>query len=148
MQLAFLNTNLSKETKRKTEKIMSRYKNLEAIIESKKLDLQPKMTVNYQASESQRGNQFYSETEKLALLEMEIEDYVIIKRKLDLVYDSLKPVQQKIWDERYILGRFDSDVYLDLEIPDRTYYRLKKEMIATVADALGYIETEIKMLAE
>lgn len=139
MQLAFLNTNLSREVKRKAEKLMSSYNNLEAIIESKKLDLEPKMTVNYQASESQRGNGFHSETERLALLECDIEEYLITKRKLNLIYDSLKPLQRQIWDNRYILGRLDLEVYMMLDIPDRTYYRLKREMIAVVADAFGLI---------
>jgi len=139
LQLAFLNTNLSRETRRKAEKLMSSYKTLEAIIESKKLDIEPKLTANYQPSESQRGNQFYSETEKLALAEMEIEEYVITKRKLDLIYESLKPSQQNIWTMRYMLGMLDLEVYMDLDIPDRTYYRLKREMIAVVADAFGLI---------
>lgn len=138
MQLAFLDTRISKEVKRKTEKLMSSYKNLEAIIESRKLDV-PKMVVNYQPNESQRGNQFYSETEKLALNKMEIEEYIKTKKKLDLVYYSLKPTQQRIWDQKFLLGRYDMDVYNDLDIPDRTYYRLKREMIAVVAEAFGLI---------
>lgn len=138
MQLAFLDTRLSKDIKRKTEKLMSSYKNLEAIIESRKLDA-PKMVVNYQASESQRGNQFHSETEKLAMNRIEIDEYIKTKRKLDLVYYSLKPVQQRIWDHKFLLGRYDIDVYTDLNLPDRTYYRLKREMIAVVAEAFGLI---------
>ena len=138
MQLAFLDIRLSKEVKRKTEKLMSSYKNLEAIIESRKLD-SPKMTVNYQASETQRGNQFHSETESLAMNKIEIEEFIKTKRKLDLVYYSLKPVQQRIWDQKFLLGRYDVDVYMDLNIPDRTYYRLKREMIAVVAEAFGFI---------
>lgn len=139
MQLAFFKTNLDIDTRRKAEKLMSSYKNIEAIIESKKLDLEPRMTVNYQASESQRGNQFHSETERLALAEQEIEEYVITKRKLDLVYESLKDEQKEIWERRYIQGKYDTDVYSDLGINDRRYYRLKSEMIAIVADACGLI---------
>ena len=139
MQLAFLDTRMSKEVKRKTEKLMSSYKNIEAILESRKLDISPKMVVNYQASESQRGNQFHSETEKLALAKVDIDEYTRTKRKLDLVYYSLKPIQQSIWDQKFLMGRYDVDVYEDLGIPDRTYYRLKREMIAVVAEAFGYI---------
>jgi ArpU family phage transcriptional regulator len=138
MQLAFLDTRLSKEVKRKTEKLMSSYKNIEAIIESRKMDA-PKMVVNYQPSEAQRSNQFHSETEKLALNKIEIDEYIKTKRKLDLVYYSLKPVQQRIWDHKFLLGRYDVDVYTDLNLPDRTYYRLKREMIAVVAEAFGFI---------
>lgn len=137
MQLAFIDTKLTKDVKRKAEKLISTYKNLEAIIESRKLDISAKMTVNYQASEAQRGNQFHSETEKLALNRMQLDDYVLTKTKLNLIYNSLKPLQKQIWEQRYVLGRYDVDVYNDLEIPDRTYYRLKREMIAVVAEAFG-----------
>jgi ArpU family phage transcriptional regulator len=117
---------------------MSSYKTIGAIIESRKLD-SPKMVVNYQPSESQRGNQFYSETEKLAMNRIELDEYIKTKRKLDLVYYSLKPSQQRIWDQKFLLGRYDIDVYTDLDIPDRTYYRLKRDMIAVVAEAFGFI---------
>lgn len=145
MQLSLIDMTLTKEVRRKAEKLMSRYKVLEAIIESKKLDLEPKMVTNYQASESQRGNQFHSETETLAITEMEIEEYVRTKRKLSLVYNSLKPSQQKIWDQRYLMGRNDIDVYCDLDIPDRTYYRLKREMISYVAEAFGLMDMNKKV---
>lgn len=140
MQLAFINTTLSREAKREAEKLMSRYKMFEAIMESKKVDLEPKMVASYQVSESQRGNQFYSEPEKIALAEIEIDEYARMIKKLDLVYDSLRPVQKKIWEQRYLLGRYDTEVYNDLEIPDRTYYRLKREMIGVVAEAFGLAE--------
>jgi ArpU family phage transcriptional regulator len=139
IQLTILNTTLTREVRRKAEKLMSRYKNIEAIIESKKLDLSTKMTVNYQPSESQRSNQFHSESERLALTQLDIEDYVLTKKKLDLVYNSLDPRQKEIWEKRYLLGQYDIDVYNDLKIPDRTYYRLKKEMILVVAEAFNLL---------
>lgn len=139
MQLSFLELKLSKEAKRKAEKLMSRYKMLEAIIESKKMDLEPKMVSSYSGNESQRGNQFYSEPEKLALTEMEIEEYRRTLAKLKLVYNSLKPIQQQIWDNRYVLDRTDTDIYNELNITDTKYYRLKREMIAVVAEAFGFL---------
>jgi ArpU family phage transcriptional regulator len=140
MQLTLRDINLSKDVKRQAEKLISRYNMFKAIIESRSMDLEPKLTVNYQTSESQRGNQFHSETEKLALDEIEIADYIITVKKLDLVYDSLRPVQQRIWEHRYLLDRMDTDVYNDLHITDRTYYRLKREMIAVVVEAFGIVE--------
>jgi ArpU family phage transcriptional regulator len=140
MQLTLRDINLSKDVKRQAEKLISRYNMFKAIIESRSMDLEPKLTVNYQTSESQRGNQFHSETEKLALTEIEIADYIITVKKLDLVYDSLRPVQQLIWEHRYLLDRMDTDVYNDLHITDRTYYRLKREMIAVVVEAFGIVE--------
>jgi ArpU family phage transcriptional regulator len=139
MQLTLLDIKLTKEVKRQAEKLMSRYKMYEAIIESKKMDLEPKLTPGYSGSESQRGNQFYSEPEKIALTEIELDEYTRTVRKLDLVYESLRPIQQQIWEHRYLLDRFDVDVYKDLKIPDRTYYRLKREMIAVVAEAFGIV---------
>jgi ArpU family phage transcriptional regulator len=137
MQLSLLDTNLPKDVRRKAEKLIGRYKMFEAILESKKMDLEPKMIAGYQGNTSQRNNQFYSETEKIALTEIEIEEYGRALKKLNLVYDSLKPIQKNIWEQRYLLGQFDVDVYNDLKIPDRTYYRLKREMIAVVAEAFG-----------
>lgn len=136
-QLSFLNTSISKEAKRQAEKLMSRYKILDAIIESKKMDLEPRLTQNPEPSEIQRGNQFYSSVENAAMTEFEIEEYVRTKRKLDLVYESLKPIQQQIWDHRFTKGRYDMDVYLDLDIRRRTYYRFKRELVAIVAEAFG-----------
>jgi ArpU family phage transcriptional regulator len=138
-QLSFLNTTISKEVKRKAEKLMSRYKILDAIIESKKMDLEPRLTQNPEPSESQRGNQFYSSVENSAITEFEIEEYLRTKRKLHLVFESLKPLQQHIWEARYILGKRDVEVYNDLELTDKTYYRAKREMVAIVAEAFGLI---------
>jgi ArpU family phage transcriptional regulator len=139
MQLTLLDIKLTKEIKRKAEKLMSRYKMYEAIIESKKMDLEPKMVASYEGSESQRGNQFYSEPEKIVLTEIEIDEYTRTVKKLNLVYESLRPIQQQIWEYRYLLDCFDGDVYKQLDIPDRTYYRLKREMIAVVAEAFGIV---------
>ncbi|MCK1982215.1 MULTISPECIES: ArpU family phage packaging/lysis transcriptional regulator [Peribacillus] len=136
-QLSFLNTSISKEAKRQAEKLMSRYKILDALIESRKLDLEPRMTQNPEPSEIQRGNQFHSSVEDAAITEFEIEEYVRTKRKLNLVYDSLKLIQQHIWEDRYILGKRDVEVYNDLDITDRTYYRLKREMINVVANVFN-----------
>ncbi|MBW3114201.1 hypothetical protein KYJ26_20245 [Bacillus sp. MCCB 382] len=137
-QLQFIDTNIPGEVKRKAVKLMSQYRMLEAIIESRKMKSN-KMTVNYDASESQRGNQFHSQTEELALNEVEIEKYTLTKKKLDTLFDSLKPDQQKIWEQRYMLGMSDADVYYGNNIPHRTYYRLKREMIAVVADGMGLL---------
>ncbi|WP_342615050.1 ArpU family phage packaging/lysis transcriptional regulator [Peribacillus frigoritolerans] len=138
-QLSFLNTTISKEVKRKAEKLMSRYKILDAIIESKKMDLEPRLTQNPEPSEIQRGNQFYSSVENSAITKFEIEEYLRTKRKLHLVFESLKPLQQHIWEDRYILGKRDVEVYNDLELTDKTYYRAKREMVAIVAEAFGLI---------
>lgn len=135
-QLAFMDTHLDKRVRRRAEKLMGSYSFIEAIIQSQKLDLpEQSMTVNYNASESQRGNQFHSETERIALLRVKLSEHIKTKEKLDRIYKSLKPIQRRIWDLRYIDGKQDIDVYNELFIPDRSYYRLKREMIAIVAEA-------------
>lgn len=134
-QLSFMEINLDKKTRRKAERLLSSYRNLDAIIQSQRMELPQQMTVNYEPSETQRGNQFSSETERVAILQMKISEHMRTKSKLDYIYSSLKPLQRKIWDLRYSDGKLDIDVYNDLDITDRTYYRLKREMIAIVAEA-------------
>lgn len=134
-QLAFMDIELDTGVRRKAEKLLSSYRNLDAIIESQMLELPTKMTVNYEPSESQRGNQFHSETERVSMLKIKIDEHKKTKAKLDGIYKSLKPVQRNIWDYRYCDGRKDVYVYNELNITDRTYYRLKREMIAIVAEA-------------
>jgi ArpU family phage transcriptional regulator len=136
-KLFYLKANVSKEAKRESEKLMSQYKNLHAIIESNKIRAEYKVTPSYGASESQRDNQFYSPVENLVELNDKINEYEKALKILNLVYDSLKPIQQLIWDRRYILGQYDTYVYSDLGITDRKYYRLKREMVAIVADAFN-----------
>lgn len=139
-QLSFMHLHVSKESKRKAEKLMARYKVLDAIIESKQMDLEPSVTQNYNVSESQRVDSVSSPTEQLAAAHIELAEYTRMKRKLELVYDSLKPIQQRIWEQRYMMGCNDSEVYNDLNMNDRTYYRLKREMILIVAEAFGLTE--------
>lgn len=137
LDLAFFDTNVPRKEKRKTEKYMSNYRMLNAIIEAKKLDLTPSMTQNPSPSETQRSNQFNSETENLALLRQEIEHYERVLNKLDRVYNTLLAAHREIWEERYVLGRKDIAVALDMGVSERSYYRLKRQLIARVADALG-----------
>jgi len=135
-QLAFLDIHLDKRVRRKAEKLMSSYTFIDAIIQSQKLDLpEQSMIVNYHPSEIQRGNQFHSETERVALLMLKISEHIKTKEKLDNIYKSLKPIQRRIWDLRYIEGKTDVDVYNEFYISDRTYYRVKREMIAVIAEA-------------
>jgi len=148
MQLAFFDMNVPRKAKRQAEKYMRNYRMLEAIIESKKLELETTMTTNYAPSESQRGNQFHSETERITYVRMEIEEYKRVKRQLDLVYKALRPKQRELWEERYIMERTDTSIYTEWYMSERAYYRLKLDMIAKVADALGLNEVDLKKLAE
>ena len=135
--LEYLNRQLSKKERKTVIRYMKQYKNLNAIIESKKLDLMPSHTVTYEEKPSQPSNQFYSEAEEYTEKAIEIDEYVIVKKKLDLAYESVKPIQKLIWDEHFINGRMDADVYYGNDITKRTYYREKNELILVVAECLG-----------
>lgn len=143
IQLAFFDTNVPRKAKRKTERYLSNYYMLESIIEAKKLDLEPSLTQNPEPSEIQRGNQFNSETENLAELRIEIEQYEKVLRKLKGIYVTLSPDQRAIWEYRYIKGETDVGTYLEMGISESSYYRLKKQLIARVADALGLHKIKI-----
>lgn len=134
--LDYLTKELTKKERKETIKYMSQYNNLSAIIESKKLDLYPSNVTTIKDDPSTPSNQFYSETEETALKSLEIEEYELTKMKLDLVYESVKPIQKLIWDEHFIDGRTDSDTYYGHDITKRTYYREKEELIKVVAECL------------
>jgi hypothetical protein len=116
---------------------MTQYRTLDAIIESKRMDLYPSHTANWDEKTNQSVRQFSSEAENFAIASDEIDDYVRVKRKLDLAYRSVKPVQKTIWEEHFIEGRNDTDVYYGHDINKRTYYREKGELIQVVAECLS-----------
>src|SRR5699024_2750260 len=109
--LKYLTRELTKKERKETIRYMRQYNNLTAIIKSKELELYPSNTVTIKDDPTSPTNQFHSETEETALRSLEIENYKLIKMKLDLVYESVKPVQKLIWDEHFIGGRTDSDTY-------------------------------------
>lgn len=137
--LDYLKREISGKERKKVIRYMTQYRNLEAIIESKRMDLFPSHTVTYEERPSQSTNAFYSEAEEYAIAVAEIDEYVHVKRKLDLAYRSVKPVQRMIWDEHFIEGRNDIDIYNDYKngITRRTYYREKGELIRVVAECLS-----------
>lgn len=129
--------DIPKVVRKEAEKLMSRYRMIDAIVRSRKLEATPKLTASYELTGFQKNPGKHSETEKVALQNLEIEEYERIKKQLDIVYNSMKPIQQEIWEQRYILGRYDTEVYNDLNINEKKYYALKKEMIFVVAKALN-----------
>lgn len=143
-QISFLDIKLDREIRRKVERMLSSYRSLDALIESLEMELpETTMTVNYQASESQRGNQFHSETEKIAMARIKVDEHKKTKAKLQRIYESLRPVQQLIWDKRYSDSKYDDLIYQELKISQRNYYRLKSELIAIVAESFCLIDGSI-----
>lgn len=135
--LNYLDKQLSKQDKRNTIRYMSQYRNLEAIIESKRMDIGKSHVQGFEENESQSTFSFHSECEDYAIQKEEVEEYERIKKKLDIAYKHLKPLHKEIWEERYITGKYDTDVYHDLRIEKKAYYAEKKELINIVAECLG-----------
>lgn len=130
------------EAKKAAEKLMRKYNMLDAIIESKRIDVESyNLTQSFNVSEAQRGNQFHSETERLAIIAAELRYYENIKRQLTNVYNCLKPVQKIIWERRYIDEEKDNviigELYDKFYMNDKKYYRLKKDMLTDVIKALS-----------
>jgi ArpU family phage transcriptional regulator len=135
-QLAFIDRHLSGQSSKKVEKLLSSYRNMEAIIESMEKDIpEQKTTVSYQLRESQNTSQPTSQVENIVLIKLRINEKKIIKAKLDRIYESLRPRQQDIWEKRYILGYYDDDVIDDIGISRRQYYREKDNLKRVVAEA-------------
>lgn len=137
--LTYLDKELTKKERKKVIRYMTQYRNLDAIIESKRMDLYPSQTTSYEEKPSQRSNAFHSEAEDFAIKKEEIDDLEHVKKKLDLAYQSVKPLQQMIWIERFVEGRNDTDVHYGHQIARKTYYREKAELINVVAECLGTI---------
>lgn len=116
---------------------MKQYNNMTAIIESRKLDAQPNITSSVKSDAVQEANGFSSSTEDSAMKLLEADDMLIIKMKLDQVYHRAKPIHKLIWNDHFIDGRMDSDIYYGNDITKKTYYREKNELIAVVAECLG-----------
>lgn len=135
--LDYLERQLTKRDKSKVIRYMKQYNNMAAIIESRKLDAEPSITSSVKADAVQESNGFNSSTENSALKLAEANEMLVIKKKLDAVYHRAKPIHRLIWDEHFIDGRMDADIYYGNDITKRTYYREKNELINVVAECLG-----------
>lgn len=136
--LDYLEKELTDDERRKVIRYMKQYKKIDAIIESKKLDLMPSHTSKYNLAKSQHTNDFHSEVEEYTeKVEEVIEKYETIKKKLDNAYNAVNPIQKLIWDEHFIDGRRDADIYYGEDITKRTYYNEKNELILIVSECLS-----------
>lgn len=134
-QLSFIEKKLNAESKRKVTRILRSYGNLEAIIKSMSVEM-PKMTVNYEASESQRGNQFYSSTEQVVIKNFELETKLAIKEKLDYIYETINDTKRDIWQLRFIEGYTDEQTIIQLKFSKREkYFGEKFALMGMVADS-------------
>lgn len=134
-QLSFVEKKLDTEQKRKVSRILRSYGNLEAIIKAMSVEM-PKMTVNYEASESQRGNQFYSSTEEVVIKNFELETKLATKEKLDIIYGTINDTKRDIWQLRFIEGYTDEQTMIQLRFSKREkYFGEKFALMGMVADS-------------
>lgn len=110
---------------------------MEAIINSKMMSIMPSTTSTIKPDAVQESNTNISEADKYLDKKLEIDEMVMTKRKLDEIYKRVKPLHRLIWDEHFIDGRRDSDIYYGEDITKRTYYREKNELMQVVAECLG-----------
>lgn len=135
--LGYLEKQLSKKERKEVVRYMSQYRNLDAIIRAKEMDLYPSRITSYEEKPSQSTRNFYSEAEAFAVKRDEIERYRKIKKRLDIAYESVKPLQREMWDLGFVDGMYDVDLQERLRLSKRTYYREKNELINVVAECLG-----------
>lgn len=135
--LSYLDKHLTKKERKSVIKYMTQYRNLDAIIKTKQMDLFPSHTVEYEEKPTQSVRNFHSEAETFAINVDEIEQYRRVKQRLDIAFESVKPVQRSIWEDCFIDGGYDVDVQENIRVSKRTYYREKNELIQVVAECLN-----------
>lgn len=135
--LDYLNKQLSKKDKRTITRYMSQYNNMEAIIESRKFNLIPSKVATIKEDAVQESNTNVNEADKYLEKKLAADDMEMVKKKLDEIYSRAKPLHKLIWDEHFIDGRMDADIYYGNDITKRTYYREKNELMQVVAECLG-----------
>ena len=136
--LDYLNRQLSKKERRETAKYMAQYNNITAIIDSKRSNLMPSLTSSVKENPVQETNISTNESDKYLKKKLEIDKLVQAKRSMDIAYNRIKPLHKLIWDEHFINGRADYEIYYDPEngISKRNYYREKDELMVIVAECL------------
>lgn len=136
--LDYLSKQLTKGQRRQVAKYMTQYRNMDAIIRSKQLNLVPSKTSTIKEDAVQETNVNLSEADKYLEKSMIVDDMAMTKYRLDIVYDRIKPLHKMIWDEHFINQVPDFAIYYEHEngLTKRSYYREKNELMAVVAEAL------------
>lgn len=138
MELAvFEEEKLSTQIRRKAEKIISSYRKVNALIQTLQMELpEAKLTSTYELKEGSSSGvsntieQMYLKKE---YIREEVAKNELIKKKLDIIYDSLNDIQKEIWTERYLNGRFDDGVIGSINIRRNNYYNEKNDILLLVA---------------
>lgn len=136
--LDYLERNLTKSERRTVARYMSQYNNMDAIIQSRKSELFPSKTSTLKEDVVQESNNNNSDSDVYLKNKLYVDDMLINKTRLDLVYNNAKPLHKLIWDEHFINGRADFEIYYDWDndMTKRSYYREKNELMQVVAECL------------
>lgn len=136
--LDYLNRQLTKKERREVARCMSQYNNLDAIIESKRMNLMPSKTSTIKENPVQESNKTVHEADLYLNKSLEIDELTLTKRRMDMAYKRVKPLHKLIWDEHFINDRADYEIYYDPQngISKRNYYREKEELMVVVAECL------------
>jgi hypothetical protein len=96
-----------------------------------------KLTPTYELREGSSGGEVSNTIEAMYLKKEYIREEVakneLIIAKLDIIYDCLNDIQKKIWEYKYLDGRFDDGVIEEIDIRRNNYYNEKNDIIVLVA---------------
>lgn len=135
MTLDYLERKLTKSEKRQVAWYMSQYNNIDAIIRSRTISLVSSKVSSIKEDPVQETNTNASEQDKIML---KIDNYIMAKKRMDIVYNKVKPFHKLIWDEHFIKGMPDFQIYYDPKkgITKKRYYQEKNELMSVVAESL------------
>lgn len=112
--LDYLERTLSKKDRRRVGEYMAQYNNMDAVIESKRIELMPSKVSAVKENPVQESGTNDSEADKYLRKSMVINQMIIDKKRLDIVYNRAKPLHKLIWDEHFVDGRMDADIYYEV----------------------------------
>lgn len=119
--------------KKHAEKLLQQYVIIDAIIAAKRIDVDTFTDIEKEFIDAARYNR----------IKYELQVLKNTKEKLQLIHESLKPVQREIWIRRYINEDQDKSIILDLSskygIHRKRYFALKKEMINHIINAFSLL---------
>lgn len=136
MTLEYLERKLTKSEKRQVARYMSQYENMDAIIKARTVSLVSSKVSSIKEDPVQETNTNSSEQDKVLL---KMDDLIMAKKRLDMVYTRVKPLHKLIWDEHFIGGIPDFQIYYDPanDVTKKRYYQEKNELMNVVAECLG-----------
>jgi ArpU family phage transcriptional regulator len=136
-QLEFFLAEIDREkTKAAVESALEKY---QYFLLSEPLEMAPKITASYSIMPPAFTNQFHSSTEEMAIRKVDFDDQrrKYIKRVASAV-NRLGHMERAVLTQRYMTGEdvYDYEVYNELGMSERKYYRLKSRAFYKLAFAL------------